>query len=328
MLGLIFPLLVLLLVLGILIFVLKKSYWSLLFLLVLLAGWQQLSVLVGLNFTKQNDKILVSAEKKAVRILSWNVSRWDERNKEKRGGVSFRPLMLDFIKMQDADILCFQEFFECHDPKYGQATLQPIKNMGYPYHVFYPSSQMFEGAFQFGLCIFSKFPIIDSGRFHNYKGEHSEGLLFADVLIHQQKIRVYTTHLESPGFTGGDYNSNGTAKASRTVLSKLKHSYSLRNLQASFVRSEIDKSPYPVIVTADLNDVPNSYAYFKVKQGMHDSFLKLGFGLGKTFRFVSPTLRIDYIFTDKRLNPLSFSIEDLPYSDHYPLTAEIALSSD
>jgi endonuclease/exonuclease/phosphatase family metal-dependent hydrolase len=325
MLGLVFPFLAILLLLALIILAIKKSRLFFLVLLILAAGWQQLSAIVGLNM-----KSTVSAAESGgpvIRILTWNVSRWDERNKEKRGGLSFRPLMLDFIKMQEADILCFQEFFESNSPQFGQATIPAIKAMGYKYHFFYPSSQMFEGTLQFGLCIFSKFPILDSGAFNPYKSARSEGLAFIDVLVNSQKIRVYTTHLESPGLTKDDYNEDGTAKASRSVISKIKNSYSIRNLQASFVRSQIDQSPYPVIVTGDFNDVPNSYAYFTIRKNLSDVFLDQGNGFGRTLRFISPTLRIDYIFTDSKIKSISFASEKIPYSDHFPLVAELKIIS-
>ena len=53
-------------------------------------------------------------------------------------------------------------------------------------------------------------------------------------------------------------------------------------------------------MTGDLNDVPNSYTYFKVRGVFKDAFLEKGYGIGRTFRSLSPTLRIDYIFTDPR----------------------------
>jgi endonuclease/exonuclease/phosphatase family metal-dependent hydrolase len=298
---------------------------AILLLIILAAGWQQLSVVTGFNVNKEFQ--ITESSDSVIRVLSWNVSRWDERNKEIRGGISFRPLMLDFIQMQDADILCLQEFFECSNPEYFQATIPAIKAMGYEYYYFYPTSILRGGDFKYGLCIFSRFPFIDTSGLNPYKSIHSEGVAFADIKVNSTVIRIFTTHLESPGLNKDDYNSNGTAKLSRTVFSKIKSSYDIKNKQADFVRSQADASPYPAIICADVNDVPNSYAYFKVRGNKKDVFLEKGAGLGRTLRYISPTLRIDYIFTDPRLKVLSYYREKLPYSDHYPLVTDLQLQN-
>ncbi|MEZ5028200.1 MAG: endonuclease/exonuclease/phosphatase family protein [Ferruginibacter sp.] len=88
--------------------------------------------------------------------------------------------------------------------------------------------------------------------------------------------------------------------------------------------AKIKQSPYPVIVCGDMNDVPNSYTYFTVKDDLQDAFLKKSGGLGRTFRYISPTLRIDYILADKKFEVENFSKIKVPYSDHYPILADIA----
>jgi endonuclease/exonuclease/phosphatase family metal-dependent hydrolase len=84
-------------------------------------------------------------------------------------------------------------------------------------------------------------------------------------------------------------------------------------------------SPYPVLFCGDLNDVPNSYTYFTVKNGMQDVFLKKGFGVGRTFSALSPTLRIDYIFADERFRIHQYNRVIRKYSDHYMLVADVSL---
>ncbi|HJY22159.1 MAG TPA: hypothetical protein VJ279_04700, partial [Hanamia sp.] len=71
------------------------------------------------------------------------------------------------------------------------------------------------------------------------------------------------------------------------------------------------------------NDVPNSSTYFKIKDNYQDAFLKKGSFLGRTFRFISPTLRIDYILADKRFKVNQFQTIHVPYSDHYPVETDL-----
>jgi endonuclease/exonuclease/phosphatase family metal-dependent hydrolase len=58
---------------------------------------------------------------------------------------------------------------------------------------------------------------------------------------------------------------------------------------------------------------------------MQDAFLKKGFGIGRTFTGLSPTLRIDYIFGDKHFEIKQFNrlVKDL--SDHYMLVSDVQL---
>ncbi|MEI9946946.1 MAG: endonuclease/exonuclease/phosphatase family protein [Chitinophagaceae bacterium] len=87
----------------------------------------------------------------------------------------------------------------------------------------------------------------------------------------------------------------------------------------------IGDSPHPVLFCADLNDVPNSYTYYTVKGDMQDAFLKKGFGIGRTFSALSPTLRIDYIFADDNFKIKQFKRILKRYSDHYMLVSDIEL---
>jgi endonuclease/exonuclease/phosphatase family metal-dependent hydrolase len=97
-------------------------------------------------------------------------------------------------------------------------------------------------------------------------------------------------------------------------------------MQADIIDQVRNNSPYPVVLTGDLNDVPNSYTYFKVRGSFKDAFLEKGYGIGRTFRSLSPTLRIDYIFTDPRFSVVQFKREKKDYSDHYMIVTDIRRS--
>jgi endonuclease/exonuclease/phosphatase family metal-dependent hydrolase len=110
---------------------------------------------------------------------------------------------------------------------------------------------------------------------------------------------------------------------SKTLISKLRKGYKYRYSQAQIVRGQIEQSPYPVILTGDFNDVPNSNTYFTISKNMQDAFLKKGSFIGRTFRFISPTLRIDYILADKSFEVNQVRVIHVPYSDHYPVEADL-----
>jgi endonuclease/exonuclease/phosphatase family metal-dependent hydrolase len=119
---------------------------------------------------------------------------------------------------------------------------------------------------------------------------------------------------------------NVSLTQSRAVAGKLKTAYKKRAEQAILLHKKIKESPYPVLVCGDFNDVPGSFTYFTIKDNLQDAFLKKEFGFGRTYRFISPTLRIDYILADKKFTIKQYTKIVAPYSDHYPVIADIKIS--
>ena len=112
----------------------------------------------------------------------------------------------------------------------------------------------------------------------------------------------------------------------------MRNAFSLRGKQVDIIRQKMEESTYPVILCGDLNDVPNSYAYFKVRKNMKDAFLEKGMGLGKSYysgqsRSLAwlPTLRIDYIFTDTAFNISQFTMGTMNLSDHRAVITDVEL---
>jgi endonuclease/exonuclease/phosphatase family metal-dependent hydrolase len=151
--------------------------------------------------------------------------------------------------------------------------------------------------------------------------------------VNNDTLRIYTTHLQSNQFGKKDYERIGKIKSgedslvsnSRSILGKLKKGISYRAMQADIVNEVMDNSPYPVLLCADLNDIPNSYTYAAARGDLQDAFLKKGFGIGRTFAAISPTLRIDYIFADRQFKVKQFNRIVKSLSDHYMLVADVEL---
>jgi endonuclease/exonuclease/phosphatase family metal-dependent hydrolase len=105
--------------------------------------------------------------------------------------------------------------------------------------------------------------------------------------------------------------------------------YSRRAVQASMIRNAADTTKLPSIICGDFNDVPASYAYFKIKgTTRNDAFLKKSWGVGRTFYAIAPTLRIDYILPELRFEIKQFDLIDENLSDHLLLVADLSLKKD
>jgi len=326
-LGLIFPLLAALVIVCFFIWLAFRSKWSYLSLIAILLSWQQLSVIVGIN---SSNKFNYSKTNKTLRVLSWNVSSWGETNKSQTNPANYGPLTLELIRHQKADILCLQEFWDKKAPHSSYSVIEAFKEMGYLYSYFVKSHLENKNQ-KMGVAIISKYPIVDSSKLYFGKDDFAEHLISVDIQFHNQRIRILTTHLQSVRFDNSEYTAlrkikqkdETGLKDSRTIVHKLKTAYSYRGAEADLVQQKIKESTYPVIICGDFNDVPNSYTYFTIKHNLQDAFLKKGTGLGRTFQYLSPTLRIDYIFADKKFKVEQYSRLKVPYSDHYPIIADL-----
>jgi len=205
--------------------------------------------------------------------------------------------------------------------------------MGYPW--FYFSFDP-DGDRQFiGSAIFSKYPVIDTGLVRYFRPSMPEALVHADINTGDDTIRVFATHLQSVQFRQRDYEAISEIKKaedsffvnSKTVLAKLRKAMKYRSTQADVVRQIMDDSPYPALFCGDLNDVPNSHTYFTIRGSMQDAFLKKGFGIGRTFSSLSPTLRIDYIFADNNFRVQQFTRVVKYLSDHFMLMADVEMKA-
>jgi len=327
LLGLFFPVFLTLLI-GFLIFWLfAKPKMVLLPLIVLLFGYTSIIVFWGFNSPTRFKQEKKPAD---IRIASWNVARFLEWKRNDSEKSKTRLKILDQIKKQNADILCLQEFFYSPDAEFYN-NIREIQAMGYP--EFYFSNDP-DGDKQFiGCIIFSKYPMIDTGLVRYFRPSMPEALIHADIKIGKDTIRVFTSHLQSVQFRKKEYDAINELKSaedsffinSKTVLSKLRKAMKYRSTQADVVRQIVDDSPYPVIFCGDLNDTPNSYTYFTIRGNMQDAFLEKGFGIGRTFRSISPTLRIDYIFYDGHFKIQQFDRIVKNLSDHFMILADLKL---
>jgi len=327
-LGLFFPFLLLLLILSIFFWFFAKPKYGFIFLLLLLPGWKSIGV-----FFAFNTPHAFNYEKKpgVLRIVSWNVARFIEIKKNNNKGSQTRLKMMNLLKQQNADILCLQEFHTAAREDFYDNISYIQKELNYPYYYF---SFDEDGAkLYYSSIIFSKTPFLDKKIMTYPQPTIPEALLHADIRSGNDTIRIFTTHLQSVQFKKGDYDKIDRIKTyqdsmlsnSKTIFSKLKKGITYRSLQADVIKEQLKESPYPVIFCGDFNDVPNSYTYFTIGGNLQDAFLKKGFGIGRTFTSLSPTLRIDYILASKEFSVLQFNRMVKNYSDHYMIVADLKL---
>lgn len=328
LLGLGFAFIFIIQLLFVILWLIFNPRYALISFLTLLIGWKSISVFFALHTWKDFN---YDKPKHTIRVVHWNVARFIEWSRNNNVGSQTRLRMMQQLKDQNADVLCLSEFFHSTNPRYYDNLNHVMKKLGYP---FYYYSWDDDGGDQWvGQAIFSKTAIADSGLIRYPRPGMPESLIHADVIFNKDTIRFYTTHLQSVKFKKRDYESiekiknrdDSLLENSRNIFSKLKTGLIYRSRQADIVKQEIERSPHPYIVTGDLNDVPNSYTYFTIKEGLQDVFLKKGFGIGRTYSYISPTLRIDYILATNDFEIQQFDRIAKKYSDHYMLVADLKL---
>jgi endonuclease/exonuclease/phosphatase family metal-dependent hydrolase len=334
LLAFIFPLLLVLLIAFLIFWLFTCRRYGLISLVCLLIGWQNIHAFFGFSLAKHDFTIKDSA---SIRIMTWNVRSWDEFTTKKTGASGHRLPMLELVGKQDADILCFQEFFEPADS--SKSNIRYIsKQLQFPYFFFSRDYNNHSNKSQNGVIIFSKYPITSTSLKH-LNGDtlsSAESIISADININGKMIRVFTTHLQSVLFKRKDFRNveiirnaeDSMLEASRSLAKKLKNALGLRGYQADMVRRQLDSSPYPHFICGDFNDVPNSYTYFHIRGNLQDAFIAKNLGIGRTYIYISPTLRIDYILPSREFLIVQTMKLSSPFSDHKAVLTDLQLQDN
>lgn len=326
-LSLSFPYLLFLLIVFGLFWLFIKPRYTILSIIAIGIGWQQITVLFSLS--KKESPII--NQDKQLRILSWNIHGFTEQGKSNEARKKTGASAIELIKKIDPAIICLQEFGQFENEMPGADFERQLKEAGYQHAVFSKDYYRKRLSYSTGNIILSKFPIISSQRIKYTSNQ--ESMLYADIVAFKDTIRVVNTHLQSFRFSASEkdhlekikeYDSPPVA-VSTSLLAKMKRAFRNRGAQADQLRAFLDTTSYPEVLCLDMNDVPNSYAYWQIRQGRKDAFLEQGFGIGRTYLALAPTLRIDYIFSHPKFKINQFVIHRQSLSDHLPLVADIQL---
>lgn len=280
------------------------------------------------SFNVYGNTSEVPAGCERTKVVSYNVRLFDLYNWT--DNYKIKNEIFGFLKDEDADIYCFQEFFH-QDPPSNFITRDTLKKFlrAKNYAEAY-THKLIQRQF-FGLAIFTTYPILDRGIL-NFDNDANNNALWVDVKRKTDTIRVYNVHLSSIRFQKSDYEAIGqdpgpgqkrkTATEQR-IISRIKSAFIKRVHQTNEVLNHIKLSPYKVMVCGDFNDTPVSYCYGQFNSQLKDAFATSGSGWGSTYTGNLPLLRIDYVWYSEGLNATKFKVHSEKLSDHYPVSCEI-----
>ena len=252
----------------------------------------------------------------SLKIATYNVCNFQGAEKKR-----YQETINDINALLDRehiDIVCMQEFFCPDTGKIGE--LFP----SFPFRCF---SQNVQKTYR-GNLILSRYPVAFSGELL-FPGNH-RNCIFADYQVHGREFRVYTTHFESNKISLNAIvdRLRNYQEAPDEILQahwRIREAFRIRSQQVSLITDHLQKVEMPFIFCGDFNDTPVSFTYHQLQRGLNDSFRNAGRGFGATFRYLWPTLRIDYILYNQAFTAKSHVTKKVPFSDHYPVIVELIL---
>jgi endonuclease/exonuclease/phosphatase family metal-dependent hydrolase len=305
-----------------------KPVYSLISIIALLLAWSPLRQLVKFRVSHEFN---LPKENTSIRVMSWNVEHFEIAEHKKHP--EKKQQMIWLINHYQPDVACFQEMVGSDSVPTAINYLPDfVKDLKMPYFFYtYNSKLNFDKDHHFGIIIFSKYPIVNKKSISFSPNNYNSIFQYVDILKGEDTFRVFNLHLQSLKFSDEDLtyldkpsmDEENKFMRSRNIISKFKTGFLKRKYQSEHLKEEINQSPYPVIVCGDFNDVPNSYAYATIGKGLQNSFAQKGSGIGRTYSHISPTLRIDNIFADKRFTIQQHVRVDKDVSDHFPIIADM-----
>lgn len=288
-----------------------------------------LTISVGFNHLRHFYTFNWSQEEldRPFKVLSYNVRIFNLYDRENR--VENRNTIFDFLKSEEADIYCFQEFYHQENREF-ETKDSLIELLNTPHYQERYTHELTNERY-FGVATFSKYPIIGKGEIA-FDNDPNNFCIYSDIVKGQDTLRVFNAHIGSIRFQDDDYRFFDAEapddlyrnnEAGQRILQRLKTGFEKRTSQAEKVAAQIQDSPYPVIVCGDLNDTPVSYCYRQFNRLLSDAFVDAGNGVGTTYIGKIPSNRIDYIFYQYALKVADFQTHDLDCSDHRPISVNI-----
>lgn len=276
-----------------------------------------LALVLGYQYVAASVAFRSSTEEKtsSFSMLSYNVRVFNlyAHLRPPEGNQS----MIDWLVQAEADVKCLQEFYN-DDSSPALNTTHALLKQG-EYHSYVRPSLVNRIGAEFGLAIFSRFPILGRGEVTT-ADDSLQYAIFADLQTPSGPVRVYNVHLRSMSI---DENTLGDQEKYPSIARKLKNGFTARARQVDRLLAHVQDSPYPAVVGGDFNDIPYSYSYFTLRSHLDNAFEAAGRGFGFSYNGKLFFLRIDNQFFSEALKAEHFTTyRDVGFSDHFPIKAE------
>ena len=278
----------------------------------------------------------IEKEKGSFRVMTWNVNGKygvEEVTKTKNE-------IIEVVDRYNPDIVCFQELLPLTfkrirstlDSIFGYTDSMIIKKEPYRYKLY--SRKPIRNFKQYksvteidtmGLDQFQKDEIKNISR--------QTPVLSADIEMNPgQWITVFSCHLRSSAYsTARRSMEEGSSWYDGLPLyfENYKIGQKIRNWEADNFRLYLDSlesKDTPIIIAGDFNDWSGSDCMNIIRDCRYDdAWWKGGLGFGITYDEWHLKLRIDHILYNHHFKLKTVQVDNINYSDHYPLIADFEL---
>ena len=276
-----------------------------------------------------NDPSTKSLRLNSVRMLSANVRIFNVYAELREPGDASSKNFIRWLATSPADVLCLQEYYnEPRRSKESGGVFQSEDQLGRGSgrHSFVSTSLTNRVGAEFGMAIFSRYPIVRRGviPFGKLTQNHA---MWADLARATDTIRVFNVHFQSMSMAESDIvtateSRAGLRQKAPNLLRRFRNGAVARGMQVDTVLARVLRSPYPVLLAGDFNDLPYSYTYDQLADHLQNAWASTGLGIGATYHGQLPFLRIDQQFAGAEWQVLGCRVhQEIKWSDHYPLEA-------
>lgn len=290
------------LVLGNLLFVLfwgfrgKKQLF--LSLIALIIGYVSLSSFFMFRFSSAANN-----KEADLKVMTYNVRGFNKYAWSK--DATLGDQIIDFIKEENPDVLCLQEF--------SRIRYKQLKQ--YTYSFVSPNSTVQKSI----QAIYSKYPIVNKGVLDFPNSVNNA--IFVDIVKNSDTLRVYNLHIESLKVTPDPEVL--AQEASSKLYKRLSTSFTKQQQQAYVVAAHKKTTKNKILITGDFNSTQYANVYRTIRGDMQDTFQEKGSGYGRTYNFKYYPVRIDFILVDKSFEVVSHQNYNAKLSDHFPVMTSI-----
>ena len=220
---------------------------------VFIVAWGSIQAYFPLNLFKSNDH-----PEGAIKLMTYNVMGFAYISHKKE---SPNPI-IEYINKEKPDIVCLQEYFvNKKNSAMNEASIRAaFKDYPYRKAIYFDQSD----AYEYGIAVFSKYPITGTERITYESAFNGSGLFTLD--INGKTVSLINNHLESNRITQkdkqfyqslrkGNIDTETLGSLKNNIASRLKPAFLLRARQSDAIAETTKKldSDY-ILVCGDLND--------------------------------------------------------------------------
>ena len=207
----------------------------------------------------------------------------------------------DVINRERPDLVGLQEVDRGVKRTEGKDEIAELAALTHMQYAFAPNLD-YQGG-KYGVAILSRFPLKNTVHrmFENKREAERRGMLLVEVEVDHKPLTFVTTHLDYQFEDGRLFETEQLLK----FLADVKG---------------------PLIVVADLNDVPSGGAYQLMRTKFDDAWIaSKAKGDGFSYPADKPAKRIDHIFYNHDVRAKKTWVAETLASDHVPVAAEVEL---